>query len=150
MGAKDPLNKTLASRINGVGELMNTSLLSLRNSRLSSLPKVKIFHWSCSLYIFNDSVGEESACSAGDTGDVGSVHGLGRSPGGGNSNPLQYSCLKNPMDRGARWAAVHGVAKSRTRLSDFTFTFTLLNQGFFHLPFKYFLKLDLPLHFLLS
>ena len=41
----------------------------------------------------------------------------------GNSNPLQYSCLENPMDRGAWWAAVHGVAKSQTRLNDFTFTF---------------------------
>ena len=43
--------------------------------------------------------------------------------GEGNGTPLQYSWLENPMDRGARWAAVHGVAKSRTRLSDFTFTF---------------------------
>ena len=43
--------------------------------------------------------------------------------GEGNGNPLQYSCLENPMDEGAWWAAVHGVAKSRTRLSDFTFTF---------------------------
>ena len=41
----------------------------------------------------------------------------------GNGTPLQYSCLENPTDRGAWWAAVHGVAKSRTRLSDFTFTF---------------------------
>ena len=45
--------------------------------------------------------------------------------GEGNGNPLQYSCLENPMDRGAWWAAVHGVAKSRTRLSDFPFTFHL-------------------------
>ena len=44
-------------------------------------------------------------------------------PGEGNGNPLQYACLENPMDRGAWWAAVHGVAKSWTRLSDFTFTF---------------------------
>ena len=44
-------------------------------------------------------------------GDVGSVPGLGRSPGGGNGNPLQYSCLGNPMDRGAWWATVHGVAE---------------------------------------
>ena len=44
--------------------------------------------------------------------------------GEGNGTPLQYSCLQNPMDGGAWWAAVHGVAKSRTRLSDFTFTFT--------------------------
>ena len=43
--------------------------------------------------------------------------------GEGNGNPLQYSCLENPMDGGAWWAAVHGVVKSRTRLSDFTFTF---------------------------
>ena len=43
--------------------------------------------------------------------------------GGGDGSPLQYSCLENPMDGGAWWAAVHGVAKSRTRLSDFTFTF---------------------------
>ena len=43
--------------------------------------------------------------------------------GEGNGHPLQYSCLENPMDRGAWWAAAHGVAKSRTRLSDFTFTF---------------------------
>ena len=41
----------------------------------------------------------------------------------GNGSPLQYSCLENPVDRGAWWAVVHGVAKSRTRLSDFTFTF---------------------------
>ena len=43
--------------------------------------------------------------------------------GGGSGTPIQYSCLENPMDGGARWAAVRGVAKSRTRLSDFTFTF---------------------------
>ena len=50
--------------------------------------------------------------------------GLGRSPGEGNGNPLQYSCLENPMDGGAWRATVHGVAKSWTRLSVFTFTFT--------------------------
>ena len=47
-------------------------------------------------------------------GDAGSIPGLGRSPGEGNGNPLQYSCLENPMDRGAWQAAVHGVAKSWT------------------------------------
>ena len=50
----------------------------------------------------------------------GSIPGLGRSPGEGNGNPLQYSCLENPMDGGAWRAIVHGVAKSWTRLSDFT------------------------------
>ena len=53
------------------------------------------------------------------------IPGSGRSPGEGNGNPLQYSCLDYPMDRGAWWATVHGVAKSRTRLSDFIFTFTM-------------------------
>ena len=56
--------------------------------------------------------------SAGDAGDLGSIPGLGRSPGGGHGNPLQYSCLKNPMGRGAWWAIVHGVTESdMTKLS---------------------------------
>ena len=63
------------------------------------------------------------AANAGDIRDVGLIPGSGRSLEGGHSNPLQYSCLENPMDRGAWWATVHGVAKSRTLLSDFTFTF---------------------------
>ena len=69
--------------------------------------------------------GSEIKASACNVGDLGSIPGLGRSPGEGKGNPLQYSCLENPMDRGAWWATVHGVAKSRTRLSDFTSTFTL-------------------------
>ena len=56
-------------------------------------------------------------------GDPSSIPGSGGSPGKGNTNPLQYSCLKNPMDGGAWKANVHGVAKSRTQLSGFTFTF---------------------------
>ena len=51
-------------------------------------------------------------------GDIGSIPGLGRSPGEGNGNPLPYSRLENPTDRGAWWATVHGVAKSQTRVSD--------------------------------
>ena len=65
------------------------------------------------------SDGKASACNAGDPG---SIPGLERSPGKGIGNPLQYSCLENPMDRGAWQATVHGVAKSWTELSDFTFT----------------------------
>ena len=60
-----------------------------------------------------------SACNAG---DLGSIPGWGRSSGEGNGNPLQYSCLENSMDGGAWWATVHGVTKSGTQLSDFTFT----------------------------
>ena len=59
-------------------------------------------------------------------GDLGSIPGLGRSSGEGNGNPLQYSYLENPMDRGAWWATVHWIAKSQTRLSDFTFFTCLL------------------------
>ena len=54
--------------------------------------------------------------NAGDIRDAGSIPGLGRSPGEGHSNPLQYSCLENPMDRGAWWAMVHRVADSQTQL----------------------------------
>ena len=61
------------------------------------------------------SDGKESACNAG---DMGSIPGSGRSPGEGNGNPLQYSCLENAMDRGAWKSTVHGVTKSRTQLSD--------------------------------
>ena len=66
--------------------------------------------------------GKEFACSVRATGDRCSVPGLGRSPGEGNGNPLEYSCLENPTDRGAWQATVHGVAMSQTRLSDFHFT----------------------------
>ena len=66
------------------------------------------------------SVGKNPPANAGDSG---SIPEWGRSPGEGNSNPLQDSCLENPMDGGAWWATVHGIAKSRTQLSDFTFTF---------------------------
>ena len=57
------------------------------------------------------SDGQEYACSAG---ALGSLPGVGRSPGGGHGNPLQYSCLENPMNRGAWWATVHRVTKSQT------------------------------------
>ena len=67
--------------------------------------------------------GKESTCSAGDTGELGSIPGSGSSPKEGNGNPLQCSCLENPRDGGAWWAAVYGVTQSRTWLSDFTFTF---------------------------
>ena len=60
------------------------------------------------LYLKASLVGKESACNAG---DLGSISGLGRSPGGGNGDPLQYSCLEKLMDRGPWWATAHGVTK---------------------------------------
>ena len=71
-------------------------------------------------YICMHPGGSEVKASAYNAGDLGSIPGLGRSPGEGNGNPLQYSCLENPMDGGAWWATVHGIAKSQTRPSDFT------------------------------
>ena len=68
-----------------------------QNSQLNGLPQ-----WFS---------GKESACNVGAAGDASSIPGLGRSPGGGHGNPLQYSCQDNPMDRGTSNAAVHGVAK---------------------------------------
>ena len=73
------------------------------------------------------SDGKESACNAG---DAGSVSGLERSPGKGNDYPLQYSCLENPMDRGAWPAVVQGVTKSLTQLSGFHFSHTCVQTIF--------------------
>ena len=69
------------------------------------------------VFVGYGSDGKESACNARDIEDAGLIPGLGRCPGEGNGNPLQYCCLGNPMDRGAWWAIVHGVAK-HTRLND--------------------------------
>ena len=67
--------------------------------------------------------------STGDAGDAGLIPGSGRSPGGGNDNLLQYSCLENPMDRSAWWATVHGVAKSWTWLSYWACRHTGVSPG---------------------
>ena len=64
--------------------------------------------------------GSDGKASAYNAGDLGSIPGLGRSPGEGNGDPLQSSCLENPMNGGTWEATAHGVAKSPTRLSDFT------------------------------
>ena len=66
------------------------------------------------------SCGSDGKVSAHNAGDPGSIPGSGKSPGEGNGTPLQYSRLENPMDGGAWWAAVHGVTKGQTGLSDFT------------------------------
>ena len=65
------------------------------------------------------SAGKESACNAGDTGDAGLIPGSGRPPGGGHGNPVQYSCLKNSMDRGAWWTTIQRIAKSWTQLINY-------------------------------
>ena len=77
-------------------------------------------------YFPGGSDGQESAS----VGDTSSIPESGRSPEEGNGNPLQYSCLENPMDRGAWGATVHGITKSQARLSTNTFTFTLKSGWF--------------------
>ena len=72
---------------------------------------VNIVGYTC---LFHFSGGSDGKASAYNAGDLGSIPGSGRFSGEGNGNPLQYSFLENPMDRGARQATVHGVAKSRT------------------------------------
>ena len=82
---------------------------------------------------------KESACQCG---AAGSIPGLGRSPGRGNGNPLQYSCLESPVDRGTWWAIVHGVTKSRILLSDWAHTRTFMCEWDLRAPI-------LNFHFLL-
>ena len=72
--------------------------------------------------------GKVSACNEGGPG---SIPGSGRYPGEGNSNPLQYSCVKNSMNRGAWWATIHGLTKNWTRLSDFTHLYFIDNCKIF-------------------
>ena len=77
--------------------------------------------------IFRGGSGSKEYASS-NAGDPGFIPRSRRSSGEGSGNLLQYSCLENPMDRGAWWATVHGVAKSRTRLSNFTFTLSTVNK----------------------
>ena len=85
--------------------------------------KLQSFQFKVEMGFPGGSDGKESACNAG---DLGSTPGLGRSPREGNDNPLQYTCLENPMGRGAWQATVQGVTKNRTRMNDYTFTFFFL------------------------
>ena len=95
---------------------------SYQKTKRHKIPCLKIF---CSLIhalLPGGSDGEESACLVG---DLGSIPGSGRSPGEGNGNSLQYSCLENPMGGGVWQSTVHGVAKSRTQLSDHFLSFLI-------------------------
>ena len=79
-------------------------------------------------YFWGFPGGSEVKVSACNARNLGSIPGSGRSPGEGNGNPLQYSCLENPVDRGAWWATDHGVAKSWARLRDLTLTLVMLQM----------------------
>ena len=78
------------------------------------------------MYSMDFPGGSDGKVSAYSVGDLGSIPGSGRSSGEGNGNPLQYSCRENPTDGGAQYAIVHGVAKSRTQLSDLTSMYSMV------------------------
>ena len=94
----------------GVGLFLESSLMN-NNPHTPNF----VFYLVPVLKVSGGSEGKESASNVGDPC---SIPGSERSPGEGNGNPLQCSCLENPMDRGALWAMVHGVARSQTRLRD--------------------------------
>ena len=110
----------LSMNIQGWFPLGLTGLISLQSEELS-----RVFYnttvWKHQFLGAQLPGGSDGKASAYNVGDPGSIPRLGRSPGEGNGNPLQYSCLENPMDGGAWCTTVHGVTKSRTWLSDFTF-----------------------------
>ena len=103
----DDLVPVYAGQFNMLGGISFNPQISLVKQLVSIIQRRRAF--PCS------SVSKGSACSARDPG---SIPGLRKTPGEGNGNPLQYPCLENLTDREAWWAAVHGVAKNRTRLSD--------------------------------
>ena len=106
--------------------VLNPVCQALIKVQCSSYTKQPIYRLMWMDPIFRGgSSGKESACNVGDTGFI---PGSGRSPGEGNSYPLQYSCLENPMDRGAWWVTAHGVAKSWKWLT-YSKTTTMLIYG---------------------
>ena len=107
-GSSQPKNQTCVSLASCIGRqvLYQDSAHELLKSK--QIPKIGFS---------GGTNGKESACSIGDTRDLDSICGSGRSLGEGHGNPLEHSCLENFMDRGVWWAIAHGVAKSRTWLS---------------------------------
>ena len=94
---------------------------SLPGSSVHGIFQARVLEWGAIAFSMVVLVVKNLSINEGDIRNASLIAGLGRSPGEGNGNPLQYSCLENPLDRGTWWATVHGVAESRTRLSDFTF-----------------------------
>ena len=117
LGREDPLEKGMATHSSILarripwteepGGLQSTG----SQSRTRQSDFTFRFHFPTNQAFLSGSEVKGSACNVG---DLGSTPGLGRSPGEGNGNPLQYFCLENPMDEGAWWATVHGVAESDT------------------------------------
>ena len=93
--------------------------------------------WVKTMFTHLSQMIKNPPANAGHVRDVGSIPGLGRSLGGGQGIPLQYSCLENPMDRGAWWATLHGVTKSWTRLKWLTYVPAGENKTPYNIPTSY-------------
>ena len=104
---------TMSKHFDSIQILLGIEILHLKSTS-SKFHLLNCYSYKLSMELSWWLRHKESACKSGGTG---LIPGLGRSPGEGNSNPLQYSCLEHPMDRGVWRAIVHGVTKSRTRLS---------------------------------
>ena len=119
----------LPSVFSSIKVFSNESVLCIRCQSIgpwasASVLPMNIQDWFPLQYSFPG--GSEVKVSASNARDLGLIPGSGRSPGEGNGNPLQYSCVENPMDGGAWWATVHRVAKSWTWLSNLTFNYSAL------------------------
>ena len=114
--SRTPLNNWTTKKQQKSMFISNVTFFWWKNSVLNTI--------NAYLYIYMGFLGgSEVKASAWNVGDLGSIPGSGRPPGERNGNLLQYYCLENPMEGGTWWATVHGVPKSRTQLSDLTFTF---------------------------
>ena len=146
----DIINADCRFKSLNLGIICYTNKYNSENLFSAELLNIRSQHWDISWDLLNGEAeqrnstqvtcfvgflgGWDSKASAHNVGDLSLTPGLGRSLGEGNGNPLQYSCLENSMDGGAWWATVHGVAKSRTRLSDFTFTMPFLCSPITNIP----------------
>ena len=114
------------------GSLQNDKCLYSEDRNMLTLHTSNNIFWASQVTLLVKNL----SAKAGDIRDASSIHGLGRPLGGGHGNPLQYSCLKNPMDTGAWQATVHGVAKSWTQLSIWTHSnilqYTTRRRGHIH------------------
>ena len=125
------LPQALLGHSMGKGQQGLISKLRAENDKVRTEKKVRLTSaWSFP----GGPSGKEPTCPTGDLRHKGSIPGSGRYPRGGHDNPLQHSCLKSPMDRGAWRATVHGVAQSWTRLSDLARTENTRHRGVKYLP----------------
>ena len=97
------------------GEVLKHTVINLIINMLSEYVGLR-YLWHIQTVSLEDINSKESTCNSGDTGYMSLIPRSGRTPGGGNGNLFQYSCLKNPIDRGAWWATIHGIIKSETWL----------------------------------